>query len=206
MREETPRQREARRRRQKLLRQRQVRRQKILLATGTVAAAGIVAIAAGISSFLHSRAERAAQETAAQQEALLQEQQAAEEEKQRQEEEANTIHLLAVGDNLIHEKIYESGIQTDGTWNYDHLYTHVKDRIAQADLAAVNQECIFVSDHDNVSAYPTFGSPMEVGDALVNAGFDIVESASNHTFDKGAQAITDTIQYWQTNHPEISLL
>lgn len=206
MREETPRQREARRRRQKLLRQRQVRRQKILLATGTVAAAGIVAIAAGISSFLHSRAERATQETAAQQEALLQEQQAAEEEKQRQEEEANTIHLLAVGDNLIHEKIYESGIQTDGTWNYDHLYTHVKDRIAQADLAAVNQECIFVSDHDNVSAYPTFGSPMEVGDALVNAGFDIVESASNHTFDKGAQAITDTIQYWQTNHPEISLL
>ena len=47
MREETPRQREARRRRQKLLRQRQVRRQKILLATGTVAAAGIVAIAVG---------------------------------------------------------------------------------------------------------------------------------------------------------------
>lgn len=206
MREETPRQREARRRRQRLLRQRQVRRQKLLLAAGTLTVIGIVGITAGISSFLHSRTEKAAQEAAARQEALEKEQQEEETQKQQQEEENNTIHLLAVGDNLIHEKIYESGIRTDGTWNYDQLYTHVKEQISQADLAAVNQECIFVSDHENVSAYPAFGAPTEVGDALVNAGFDIVESASNHTYDKGTEAILETIQYWKNNHPEIALL
>lgn len=206
MREETSRQREARRRRQKLLRQRQVRRQKILLATTGAAAAAVVLLTVGISSFLHSQAKRAAQEEAAQQEALQEEQKEEEARKLAQEEEANTIHFVAVGDNLIHEKIYESGIQADGTWNYDHLYTHVKDQISQADLAAVNQECIFVADHENVSSYPAFGSPTEIGDALVNAGFDIVESASNHTFDKGTEAIGETIQYWKTSHPEIALL
>lgn len=113
---------------------------------------------------------------------------------------------MAVGDNLIHENIYQSADTSQAVWNYDHLYTNIKDTIASADLAAVNQECIFVEDHNNVSAYPAFGSPTEIGDALVNAGFDIVEQASNHTYDKGTAAITETVNYWKNNHPEISLL
>lgn len=47
---------------------------------------------------------------------------------------------------------------------------------------------------------------MEIGDALVTAGFDIVEQANNHVFDKGITGITDTIRYWETSHPEVALL
>lgn len=83
---------------------------------------------------------------------------------------------------------------------------NTSDDISAADLAAVNEESIFVSDHANISSYPAFGSPVEIGDALVTAGFDIVEQANNHVFDKGITGITDTIRYWETSHPEVALL
>lgn len=205
MSEENPKERDSRRRRLQRQRARQVRRQKILLCS----AAGILAVlagGAGISLHLKHQAEAAALQEARRQE----EQQKQQEEEllteQLLKEEAHTIRLRAVGDNLIHEKIYESGIQSDGSWRYDGLYTHVQELISQADLAAVNQECIFVADHQNVSSYPEFGAPTEIGDALTDAGFDIVESATNHAFDKGTGAITETIRYWEENHPEVALL
>ena len=44
----------------------------------------------------------------------------------------------------------------------------------------INQETVLTTDHDAVSSYPSFATPTEVGDAIVKAGFDVVESATNH--------------------------
>ncbi len=70
----------------------------------------------------------------------------------------------------------------------------------------INQETIFISDNALISDYPTFGTPQVMGEALVDTGFDIVLSATNHTWDKGARGVTDTLNYWKTAHPEIKLL
>ncbi len=55
------------------------------------------------------------------------------------------------------------------------------------------------------SGYPEFATPESVGDALIDAGFDIVLAATNHVNDKGQKAIADTLAFWQ-EHPEICLL
>ena len=39
----------------------------------------------------------------------------------------------------------------------------------------VDQETVLTTEHDAVSGYPSFATPTEVGDALINAGFDIIE-------------------------------
>lgn len=155
-----------------------------------------------IKSLITAVTNKIEQEALAKQQQEYQEQLKAQE-KARQE---NTVHIVAVGDNLIHEKVYMSGIQEDGTYTYNHLYEHIKEDISAADLALVNEECIFVADHENVSAYPDFGAPTEIGDALAEAGFDVVQHATNHTFDKGASAITETLDYWRTSHPDIKVL
>ena len=41
--------------------------------------------------------------------------------------EISTASVIAVGDNLYHSKLYESGEYDSGTWNYDHIYTHILD-------------------------------------------------------------------------------
>lgn len=43
-----------------------------------------------------------------------------EEEAARLEEENNTLHMVAVGDNMIHDAIIKAGKSRD--WNFDFLY------------------------------------------------------------------------------------
>lgn len=143
---------------------------------------------------------------------LQQEKAAAAEAKAKQEAleaatpQISTANVIAVGDNLYHSYLYNSGTKDSGTWNYDHIYTEVKDIVSAADLAFIDQETIFTPDHESVSSYPSFATPEEVGDAIVNAGFDVIETATNHTDDFGAEYIESTIQYWKTNHPDVSVI
>ncbi len=108
----------------------------------------------------------------------------------------STVNLLAVGDNLIHNMVYNSGMEDEDNWNYDHLYAQVKEDVQAADVAVINQETIFVSDHKNVSSYPSFGTPREVGEAVANAGFDVILHATNHVLDKGIDNVYDAIDFW----------
>lgn len=116
------------------------------------------------------------------------------------------ISLIMAGDILAHEGVYNSGLQSDGTYNFDHLFAHVKSDIQSADMAIVNQEVILGGTEMGLSAYPLFNSPQELGDSLVNAGFNIILHATNHTLDKGEQGVENTINFWETNHPDTAYL
>lgn len=120
--------------------------------------------------------------------------------------EPERVTLLAVGDNLYHMPLVETGQEASGVWNYDSIYANVKDKIQAADLAVVNQETIFVADRNDISSYPAFGTPTEVGDALVNLGFDVIQHASNHTYDKLEQGVMDSLHFWKEKHPGIEVL
>ena len=118
----------------------------------------------------------------------------------------STASVIAVGDNLYHSKLYESGENDSGIWNYDHIYTHVLDQIQAADVAMIDQETVFAPSHDAVSTYPSFATPQEVGDAIIKAGFDVVESATNHADDYGYDYLKSTLDFWSTNYPDIPVL
>lgn len=117
-----------------------------------------------------------------------------------------TINIKMVGDMLMHEGVSKSGLMDDGTYNYDHLFTHVRDDIQAADIAIINQEVILGGIELGISGYPSFNTVYEVGDALVNAGFNVVLHATNHTIDKGAVGVDNCINYWKTKHPDVAAL
>lgn len=118
-------------------------------------------------------------------------------------EEAN---IVMVGDMLCHEGVYNSGYFDDGTVNFDHIFANTKDVISAADLAIVNQETMLGGKELGLSGYPCFNSPYEIGDALVEAGFDVVLSATNHTLDRGLTAIDNALNFWEENYPDIAVL
>lgn len=135
----------------------------------------------------------------------------AEIEKQKAEEAANTPQIstasvIAVGDNLYHTSLLESGQYDTGEWNYDHIYEHVLDEIQAADLAFIDQETVLTNDHSAISSYPSFATPTEVGDAIIKAGFDVIESATNHFDDYGYDYMAQTFEFWRTNYPDIPVL
>lgn len=117
-----------------------------------------------------------------------------------------TASVIAVGDNLYHQSLIDAGASEDGNWNYDKIYTHITDAIKDADIKMIDQETVFTTDHDSVSSYPSFATPTEVGDAIVKAGFNVVESANNHIDDFGEGFLTDTLNFWKTKYPDVTLL
>jgi poly-gamma-glutamate synthesis protein (capsule biosynthesis protein) len=117
-----------------------------------------------------------------------------------------SVKLLAVGDNLIHTQVINSGKQSDGTYNYDHLYSNVKDIISAADIAIINQETILGGTAFPYSGYPRFNSPDEIGTAVVNAGFDVILQATNHTLDMGLDGVLNDMAFWNRQHPDITVL
>ncbi len=116
------------------------------------------------------------------------------------------ISLIMVGDLLMHERVQLSGQLSDGTYNYDHMFAHVKDDIEAADCAIINNEVIYGGNDLGIQGYPNFSARDEVADAVANAGFDVVLHASNHTLDWGVNAVEHCMKYWSEAHPEVEYL
>lgn len=161
--------REKDRKREALRLKREEELKKKFIRTGIIAAAVLVCVVLGVvSAVRYSKAKEAAAaaEKKKQQEAAL-----------AKEQEENIIDFLAVGDNIAHLGMRESGMKESGDWN-----------------------------RDDISGYPSFGTPPEFGDALVDTGFDVVVHATNHILDKGTDSIEYTMKWWKEKHPEIPIL
>ena len=118
----------------------------------------------------------------------------------------HTLTFLAVGDIVPHKEMIAQSRTDDGSYDFNHVFDPVRSHLEPYDLLSVTQETPLVTDESRVGGYPIFGTPVQMGDAIVNAGFDIVTSATNHSMDQGIDGIFDTISYWKQNHPEIVLM
>ncbi len=116
------------------------------------------------------------------------------------------ISLIMVGDILLHTPVEESALQADGSYNFDAVFSNVKEEIQAADLALVNQEVIIGGEELGISGYPAFNAPYAVGDALVDAGFDVICHGTNHALDKGAKGLTNCLAFWEKNYPEVAVV
>ncbi|MCM1542178.1 MAG: CapA family protein [Blautia sp.] len=112
------------------------------------------------------------------------------------------ITLMALGDNLMHMGIVRTGQMEDGTYDYSFLFQGMEEYLAAADIRIINQETIFGGNQLGFSGYPHFNSPSQVGDAIADAGFNVVLHATNHAADQGIDGIYNCVSYWET-HPEI---
>lgn len=112
------------------------------------------------------------------------------------------ISLLATGDNLVHNRVYERAYnEATDTYDFNYMFEPIRELTESADIAVINQETMFVADREQISNYPAFGTPMEMGDAIINAGFDVVLGATNHTYDKRNYGVQSMLDYWSDKEP-----
>ncbi|MDE5590134.1 MAG: CapA family protein, partial [Acetatifactor sp.] len=100
----------------------------------------------------------------------------------------------------------ESGKKPEGGYDLNAVFLNLAEEIKGADLALVNQEVIIGGEELGVSGYPAFNAPYELGDALMDAGFDVVLHATNHALDKRKQGILNCLSFWQENYPDTAVL
>lgn len=110
-----------------------------------------------------------------------------------------SIHILGAGDNLIHSTLYkQANARAGGGDDYDFgpVYERIAPLVEAADIAVVNQETILAGDELEVSDYPNFCSPTQVGDELIKIGFDVFSQGNNHVLDKGQKGMDAALRYW----------
>ena len=109
-----------------------------------------------------------------------------------------SLKLFMVGDALIHSGVYMDAEKPDGTYDFKPMLANLKPIISKYDLAYYNQETILGGKELGYSSYPMFNSPNEVGDAFIDAGFDLVSLATNHTMDKREIGVLNSVKYWKS--------
>ena len=120
----------------------------------------------------------------------------------KQKSKENELDLVMAGDVLLHTRLAYWSEDGKGGYDFNPIFKLIKPIIKKADLAIVNQETILGGKELGVSGYPTFNGPYELGDAIANAGFDVVLQSNNHSLDRGKQGIYNCLNFWK-KYPKI---
>ncbi len=111
------------------------------------------------------------------------------------------LSLVMVGDGLLHSSVYKDAYQ-NGVYDFSQQLQYIKPIVKNYDLAFYNQESILGGSEIGLSDYPTFNSPQEFGDSMLDMGFNLVSLANNHTLDRGINGVTHSCEYW-SKHKDI---
>ena len=122
-----------------------------------------------------------------------------EEIKEKEEEKIKTYtaSLIATGDGLIHQPIYSAYYDSStNTYDFSSILSYTKDKIKDYDIKYYNQETIS-DDSRSYSSYPIFNTPSAFGNNMVDAGFNLVSLATNHSMDGGANSLKTSASFWR---------
>lgn len=106
-------------------------------------------------------------------------------------EKIKRARVVANGDILLHNVLYASALQPDGSYHFDPYFSYVKERISSADLALGDFEGTISSDYP-LSGYPLFNAPKSIAETLKKMGYDVVDLAHNHILDSGLAGALNT--------------
>ena len=110
-----------------------------------------------------------------------------------------SVHMLAVGDNLVQTGVYNAAHawSADGTYDFTKTYEHIKPMVEAADVAVINQETLICgSDYAISGSNLNFNSPVQLGQAMIDVGFDVFTMANNHMLDKRIDGLESCMSYW----------
>ena len=105
--------------------------------------------------------------------------------------------LLMVGDALLHKNYFSHGEKPDGTYDFRPSLRYIAPIVKDYDLAFYNQETVLGGKELGYSGYPSFNSPSEFGEQMIEMGFNLVSLANNHTMDKGVRGALNSYDFWK---------
>lgn len=113
------------------------------------------------------------------------------------------VSFSAVGDNLMNENLLEladgwSGSMGDGSYDFSPLYAEVAPVIQGSyDVSFINQETTLGGNESfDYAGYPSYNTPDSLADAVADAGWRIVNTDTNHTYDTWTKSIEHAQGVW----------
>ena len=103
------------------------------------------------------------------------------------------IRLAAVGDLMMHGSQVRASLQPDGRYLVEGYFDAVADRLSAADLTFGNLETTLAGEDMAYAGYPAFNSPRSLATDLRSAGFDVLQTANNHSMDRREKGLIRTL-------------
>ena len=105
------------------------------------------------------------------------------------------MKITFVGDIMIEPPVLKAAKQPDGTYNFDEVFRHAKPLFEEADLLVGNLETPLAGEEALYTQhYYAFNAPDAYADAVKKAGFHMLSTANNHTYDRGYDGADRTIR------------
>lgn len=108
----------------------------------------------------------------------------------------STATVSVQGDLLMHKPIFTSGtaVQQGGVYDFSPIFRYIQDYISSYDYALANLETTFGGNGYVYQGWPNFNCPDPFADALVGAGYDMLLTANNHSYDTEMTGLTRTLE------------
>ena len=105
-----------------------------------------------------------------------------------------TATIASQGDLLMHKPVFDTCLQSDGSYNFESIFRYVKEYVSAYDYALANLETTFGGDQFKYQGNPEFNCPDALVNSVVEAGYDMLLTANNHAADTTAVGITRTVE------------
>lgn len=107
--------------------------------------------------------------------------------------------LLSTGDVILHSPFLTSNhyLNEEGTYDYNSIFTYVKDKYSKADFTIVNLENTITNEE--YTAFPLFKGPDAIAAALSSNDVDLCLLANNHIYDNSSDGLKLTPDALEAN-------
>ncbi len=108
----------------------------------------------------------------------------------------NRIRLIAAGDFLPHDAVNGAARKPDGSYDYLPLMETFVPIFGAADVRFCNLSAVTGGARFGISGYPKFNGPTEFSRDMGRLGCNLVNTGTNHSFDRNQDAINVTLDTW----------
>jgi poly-gamma-glutamate synthesis protein (capsule biosynthesis protein) len=110
---------------------------------------------------------------------------------------ASTLTIAATGEILPHPSVVQHaaryGAASGRPYDFGPLFADLRPVLDSADVAICHLEVPVAPPGSELSGYPAFGIPAEIGAGIRDSGWDRCSTASNHANDRGTAGIRATL-------------
>jgi poly-gamma-glutamate capsule biosynthesis protein CapA/YwtB (metallophosphatase superfamily)/formylglycine-generating enzyme required for sulfatase activity len=104
-----------------------------------------------------------------------------------------SLTLRATGDLMVHDMQNTAADRGEAGHNFVEVFETLEHLTLPADLMFGNLETVLGGDGRPYKGYPRFNTPDGFAEALKRSGFDILQTANNHSYDQGEDGLLRTL-------------
>ena len=116
------------------------------------------------------------------------------------EEINRSVTFTFAGNVLINDRMWYDTSTEDNTYDFKDVFEDLKTTMKKSNINFYSQQSILGGKELGISYYSNYNSPIDLGEAMVDIGFNMISLANYHAYDKGITGIMNSLDFWDKNN------